>query len=498
MKVRLCQTPRPMKSSSAATRLTRASLGGDRRGEAVSGEAIFRARRLSRGAALDHRRETMLGARTHGPFPLQRKLPRGQLYLPDLRRIGLALVASLAAPSRGPRVDALEARFAAALESRHAVLLSHARVALLAILRALDLPPGSEVLMTPVTIPDVVNAVLVAGLRPVFVDLAERTCNVDPVALAARVTPASRVILVTHLSGLASPMDEILRIAKDHGLVILEDGSQAMGTRHGGKMLGTFGKAGFYSLSTLKPVASFHGGLAITDDAALAAALRDAARAMPLPSRSWLFKMFARDAILHAASHPLPFSLAGYYGMAALERLAPAIVDELQRGNLVYDGARRAARVKRKTELAASFFTAYTEAQAVIAEGCLDALDPGNHRRGELVARLHGQLAAASVPGLVRTDPLGSPTFWRYPIWTADPEALRASLRRRGIDAARTNLCCASREPAFAEYAAHTPNAVAFVDGMVFLPLHPNLDAADMDHLASAVIDHFRGAQENG
>ncbi len=433
----------------------------------------------------------MLGVRRHGPLPLQRKLPRGQLYLPDLRRISRGLVAALAPPSRGARVDALERRFAEALESRTAVLLPHARVALLAILRALDLPPGSEVVMTPVTIPDVVHAVLFAGLRPVFVDLGERTCNVDPVALAERASPAARVVLVTHLCGLASPMDEVLRVAEARGLVVLEDCSQAMGTRFRGKLLGTFGKAGFHSLSTLKPVASFHGGLAVTDDAALAAALRQAARAMPLPSRRWLFKMFVRDAILHAASHPLPFSLAGYYGVAALERLAPAIVDELQRGNIVYDAARRAARGKRKTELAASFFAAYTDAQAELAEGCLDALNAGNRRRQELAARLHAQLEAAGVPGMVQLDPRGSPTFWRYPIWTSDPDGLRAFLRRRGIDAARTNLCCASREPAFTELAAATPHAVAFVDRMVFLPLHPNLDERDMDHLARAVIAHF-------
>jgi dTDP-4-amino-4,6-dideoxygalactose transaminase len=431
-------------------------------------------------------------SRTHGPFPLQRKLPRGQLYLPDLRHLGRGLVTALAPPARGARVEALESRFAATLESPHAVLLPHARVALLAILRALDLPPGSEVLMTPVTIPDVVNAVLVAGLRPVFVDLGERTCNMDPAALAARVSPAARVLLLTHLSGLASPLEALLGVAAAHGLVVLEDCSQVMGTRYDGRMLGTFGRAGFYSLSTLKPVASFHGGLAITGDAALAASLHAAAAALPLPSRRWLARMFLRDAILHAASHPLPFSLAGYYGVAALEALAPALVDEFQRGNLVYDAARRAARVKRKTELAPSFFAAYTEAQAVLAEGCLDALAEGNHRRRALATRLHARLEAAGVPGLVRLDPRGEPTFWRYPLWTADPAGLRAALRRRGIDAARTNLCCASREPAFADLGADTPNAAAFVDGMIFLPLHPNLDEADLDHVAAAVIEHLR------
>jgi dTDP-4-amino-4,6-dideoxygalactose transaminase len=439
---------------------------------------------------MGHRGETMSGA--HGPLPFQRKLPRGQLYLPDLRHLGRGLVEALSPPSRGARVDALERRFARVLESREAVLLPHARVALLAILRALELPPGSEVLMTPVTIPDVVNAVLVAGLRPVFVDLGERTNNIDPAALEARASPAARVVLLTHLSGLASPMDEIMRVAEARGLVVLEDCSQAMGTRYRGKMLGTFGRAGFYSLSTLKPVASFHGGLAITDDEALARSLRAAARKMPPPARGWLFKMFLRDTILHAASHPLPFSLAGYYGVAALERLAPALVDEFQRGNIVYDAARRAARVKRKTEIAPSFFAAYTEAQAVIADGCLDALATGNRRRLELCTRLHRKLEEAGVPGLIRIERRGSPTFWRYPIWTDDPQGLRASLRRRGLDAARTNLCCASREPAFAEFAAETPNAVAFVDRMVFLPLHANLDEGDIDHLARAVIEHAR------
>jgi dTDP-4-amino-4,6-dideoxygalactose transaminase len=433
--------------------------------------------------------------RSHGPFPLQRKLPRGQLYLPDLRRIGEGLALALSPPARGARVDALERRFAATLESRDAVLLPHARIALLAILRALDLPPQSEVLMTPVTIPDVVNAVLIAGLRPVFLDLGERTCNLDPAQIAERASPAARVLLLTHLSGLAWQMDEILRMAKERGLIVLEDCSQAMGTRYDGKLLGTFGRAGFYSLSTLKPVASFHGGLVITDDEALAGAVRRAALELPLPSRRWLFKMFARDAILHTASHPAPFSLAGYYGVAALERFAPAIIDEFQRGNIVYDAARRAARVKRKTEIAPSFFAAYTEAQAALAEGCLDALEAGNHRRAALVSRLHRALQAAGVPGLVELDPRGSPTFWRYPLWLSEPAELRAFLLRRGIDAARTNLCCASREPAFADFAAETPNAAAFVERMVFLPLHPNLDEADMDYLASTIAEFYRSTR---
>lgn len=202
--------------------------------------------------------------------------------------------------------------------------------------------------------------------------------------------------------------------------------------------------------------------------------------------------MFARDAILHGVWHPLPFSLAAFHGVAALERVAPAVVDELQRGNIVYDHARRAARVKRKTALAPSFFAAYSDAQAILAAGCLDTLVAGNERRRTLAERLHARLAEAGVPRLVRLDPRATPTFWRYPLWTPEPQTLRGFLRRRGIDTAGTNLFCASREPAFADARASTPNAEAFVDRMIFLPLHPNLDERDMDHIARSVAA-FRG-----
>lgn len=257
--------------------------------------------------------------------------------------------------------------------------------------------------------------------------------------------------------------------------------------RYRGKLLGTFGRAGFYSLSTLKPVASFHGGLVVTDDEALAAALLRSARELPLPSRRWLFKMFARDAILHAASHPAPFSLASYYGVAALERVAPAIVDEFQRGNIIYDPARRAARATRKTRIAESFFAAYTDAQAALAEGCLDALEAGNRRRCELASRLHRALQAAAVPGLVALDPLGSPTFWRCPLGLQSRRAPRLPPAVRHRQRPHQPLL---REPRARLRRARrrAPNAADFVDRMVFLPLRPNLDEADMDHLARAVI----------
>ena len=172
------------------------------------------------------------------------KIPRGQLYF-EPREVYGALARGLGNElARGPKVAELEARFKALTGAPRALALPRTRIALHLVLEALELPKGSEVVMSPVTIPDIVNAVLIAGLRPVFVDLAERTCNVDYEALSSAVSPRTSAILVTHLCGFPSDMDRIMALARDHALKVIEDCSQSMGGLWGDKAPGLSGDVG--------------------------------------------------------------------------------------------------------------------------------------------------------------------------------------------------------------------------------------------------------------
>ena len=185
-----------------------------------------------------------------------RKLPRGQLYF-DPAGVTVDAARSLASrPAAGEVVRRFEEAFAAELSAPSAISFPHARIALLQILRALNLPAGSEVAMTPVTIPEIVNVVILAGLRPVFVDLGERTCNIDCDDLERKITPRTKAILLTHLCGLPSDMPRVMAIAEQHGLEVIEDCSQVPGTRFRGRTLGLWGRAGFMSLTPLKPVST--------------------------------------------------------------------------------------------------------------------------------------------------------------------------------------------------------------------------------------------------
>lgn len=416
-----------------------------------------------------------------------RKIPRGQLYFQPGSTLG-DLARHLAGDAvAGPLTQKLEAACASELGAAHAVLLSHARVALHALLQELALPSGSGVLMTPVTIPDVVNVVLDAGLVPQWVDLGRQTANIDSEQLAAQATARSRLVLLTHLCGFASDMDAVGAVAEARGLEVLEDVSQGMGGRWRGRCLGRFGRAGFFSLTTLKPLSSFTGGLVITDDAALAGRLRARAGQLPAARRATFLALLVRDLVLYGASDIRLYPWLGHWVSAVLERLDPRLAEEFQRGNILLRS--RGERTRRQ-RLDDTLFVQYTDTQAAIGLRMLPTVAPGNARRRALADRLLAALDSHGLPGTPRLLKPDTPSWWRFPYWTDQPAALRRALRRDGIDSAATNLICATAERAFAGVtpaALDTPNARRYTDQMVFLPLHPNMTEADMDRIAVSV-----------
>lgn len=415
-----------------------------------------------------------------------RRYPRAQVYFDPVPMTAAFLGALPRGSQSGPVCRDFERHMARTLGAAHAVALPHARVALDALLGALALPPGSEVLMTPVTIPDIVNVVLMHGLRPVFVDLGHRTCNIDCDALERSVTPRSRLILLTHLAGIPSAMDRITALAARHGLEVLEDCSQAMGTTFHGRPLGTFGRAGFFSMTPLKPLSTFTGGLVITDDPALDAELRRYGQRLPPPGRGALLALLAREHVLWAASEPALFRLAGHRAVAALEAARPSWVAELQRGNLAVWRPRRLAPLRR-AHLPAPMLVQYADAQAAVGLRGVRALASDNRERRDLALSLLALLGERGLTGGPRPLCPDECTFWRFPYFASDVGALRDRLRRHGVDSSATNLPCMSREPEYPELAADTPEARRFTDEMVFLPLHPGMGPDDMRRLADVV-----------
>lgn len=212
-----------------------------------------------------------------GPGPAVPLLDLQEQYQP-LRTELLAALTRVCDSQRfilGPEVDAFESEIARVLEVDHAVAVSSGTDAILAVLMALGLGPGDEVITTTYSFFATAGCISRLGARPVFVDIDPVTYNIDPDAVAAALTPRTRAILPVHLYGLCADMDRLLAIGKGASVPVIEDACQAIGARYKGRPAGSLGIAGCFSFFPSKNLGGFgDGGLVTTGDAALARELR--------------------------------------------------------------------------------------------------------------------------------------------------------------------------------------------------------------------------------
>jgi dTDP-4-amino-4,6-dideoxygalactose transaminase len=166
---------------------------------------------------------------------------------------------------QGPKVAALETRFAEISNVKHAIATSSGTTALHIALLAHGIGPGDEVITTPFTFIASASSVLFTGAKPVFVDVDEETFNIDPALIEAAITPRTKAILPVHLYGYVCDMDALQAIAEKHNLVIIEDACQAVGATYKDKVAGSFG-TGTFSLYATKNVMSGEGGMITTND----------------------------------------------------------------------------------------------------------------------------------------------------------------------------------------------------------------------------------------
>lgn len=166
------------------------------------------------------------------------------------------------------KVYSLEQEFAKKTGADHCVAVSSGTGALMACLTAVGIKPGDEVLVPGYTFVASFSAVIAIGAVPVMVEIDE-SLTMDAADARSKITPRTRAIMPVHMLGNPGDMDAITALAKDNGLFLIEDCCQALGASYKGKMLGTFGEMGAFSLNNFKVINSGDGGLLVTNDRSL-------------------------------------------------------------------------------------------------------------------------------------------------------------------------------------------------------------------------------------
>jgi dTDP-4-amino-4,6-dideoxygalactose transaminase len=239
---------------------------------------------------------------------------------------------------------------------------------------SLGLDPGDEIIC-PGLAPIFVSFPIVAiGCIPVFADVDPRTQIISPEGIEERISPRTRAVVVVHLYGQPAMMDEIMAVARKHGLKVVEDCAQAYDARYKGRKAGTFGDIACFSMQQSKHITSGEGGMIATDDP----------------------ELYKRAAAF--ANSGMPWYM---YGLPRPQ--AEPFEGLPTRGHFSFGHDFR-----------------FSELQAAVALAQLEKIEHFNSRRRELVETVKHDLRDMPGVRLAHVYPDTEPSYWQYPVWGPD------------------------------------------------------------------------------
>lgn len=337
------------------------------------------------------------------------------------------------------------------------------------LLGAAGFPQGSEVLVSAMTIPDMVRIIRQHGLIPVPLDLDPDLAFPPAAQIANRVTPRTRAVLIAHLFGATPPLDEHIAIARAHGLLFIEDCAQAFrGRDYAGH---PEADVSFFSFGTIKTATALGGALARVRDGELLARMLQAQARYRAQSRAAYLGRIVKYVLLKALAYRLPFKC-----LVGVLRLLGRDHDRFLNSSVSGFAADRLFELIRHQPCAPLLDTLRRRIAEFEGRRLLRRAE-----RGRRLARaLRGSFACPAAHLLPHA-------FWVFPILTEAPDPLRAELARHGFDATQGQSMIVVDPPAGRDDLE--PRATRrFLARILFLPFYDALPDAELDRMAEALV----------
>jgi len=360
-------------------------------------------------------------------------------------------------------IEQYQQKFAQFFGAERAFAFWKGRVGLYALLRALDVGPGDEVILPGYTCVMNVNPIKYVGARLVYVDIEPDTFNLNVNLLKEKITNKTKVIIAQHTYGYPCEMDAIMEIAQSSGIPVIEDCCLALGSKYKGRIVGTIGKAGYFSFQWNKPYTTGLGGMVITGDRELAKRIETLlATDMCQPSSREAFMLHMQLIIYRLLIYPRTTALAQSLFRYLTKK--GAVVGSSDSSEL-------------KPEKADDFFKGISKMQARSGIRQLDRIEENiAHRRK--MAQLYDELLAAKdwKSSNDRRDWV-EPVLVRYPVRITEKKKALAQAAKAGIELGSWFECPLHPiETPLASYdyeLGMCPEAEKAARETVNLPLHP-------------------------
>lgn len=386
---------------------------------------------------------------------------------------------------KGNEVAELEKALTEKVGVANVVCISMARVGIYLTIKHL-IKQGQEVIMSPYTIADVVNMVISAGGLPVFADIEQASCNLDPAKIEPLISGNTGAVLVTHLHGVSARIEEILAICQKHNLPLVEDAAQAFGTKVNGRWLGTFGTAGIYSFSMYKNVNGWYGGAVVSKNQELMEKIRAKLGQWPYQSPKFIAKRMLKGLVSDILTNPLIFKPLTYwifrYGfLHDIHWINRWVEIELN--------------LKRYDVFPQHYQARLTPWQARLILPQLARVEADSQNRLQKAELYHQGLK--DIAGLVLAPMDFGSTCMYFPIQYADRQKLLKHLMRQGRDVAAQHLKNCADLPSFAAFHRDCPIAGKTANEVIILPTYPRYSITEVKKNIEA-IQSFFGAGKSG
>jgi dTDP-4-amino-4,6-dideoxygalactose transaminase len=376
----------------------------------------------------------------------------------------------------GPQVAAFEKEFERVLGQPHvrAVSTEYGRMALFYILKSMQFPAGSDIIVPALTfwvVPEICRA---AGLKVVFADIDPGTFTLSPEPMERAITPNTRAVLPTHLYGLPCDLDPILALARRHNLKVIEDCAHSLGSTYNGQMVGTFGDASFFSFQAFKPLNTFGGGLGWMRDAELARRVGELADTEAVPSEKKVEGILRTGRLQHLFIRPYVFTFSGFpiWWVASYFDAKP--------DRYLWEDVRSLDPIPEK------YRGKFSNVQSAIGLSGLARLPEfieRTRRHAAILDSLLGDLPGVSIP---RAPSPRTHVYYQYCAYVPDYQALIKSCIRRGVDVAPMHVDVCTRMDLFGWKGPAAPGAEKAATA-VQIPVYESLQDYEIERIGRTV-----------
>jgi dTDP-4-amino-4,6-dideoxygalactose transaminase len=233
----------------------------------------------------------------------------------DITKKEYAITLSLLLSSRmleGEYVRKFESMFAEYITTRYAISMPSARLGLYLLFKYFNFPEGSEVIITPFTHWSIFAVIKSCRLRPVFVDIDAKTCNIDHELVRKYINKNTKLLILTHMWGGSCQMDAFLKVKNDFNVKIIEDCAMACGATYRNQKAGSFGDASIFSFGKAKAISTFGGGMLCTNEQEIFEFIKSASNDFVFEKSSALATSIINSAIANILTRPEIFFFSLY------------------------------------------------------------------------------------------------------------------------------------------------------------------------------------------